>query len=74
MRREDARLIDLHQGFSGRELDEVPATLTSLAVVQLDAATALVRGQLRRAALGQLAAARLVGRVILQGVRERIRR
>jgi spermidine synthase len=36
-------MIDLHQGFSGRELDEVPPTLTSLAVVQLDAATALAR-------------------------------
>ena len=38
MRQEDARVIDLHQGFSGRELDDVPPTLTSLAVVQLDAA------------------------------------
>ncbi len=66
-------MIDLHQGFSGRELDEVPPTLTSLAVVQLDAATALARGQWRRAARGQLAAARLLGRALVQGVRERLR-
>jgi hypothetical protein len=67
-------MIDLHQGFSGRELDEVPPTLTSLAVVQLDAATALARGQLKRAARGQLAAARLLGQALVRGVRERFRR
>ena len=67
-------MIDLHQGFSGRELADVPPTLTSLAVVQLDAAAALARGELRRAARGQLAAARLMGRAIVQGVRERFRR
>jgi hypothetical protein len=69
-----ATMIDLHQGFSGRELDEVPPTLTSLAVVQLDAATALARGELRRAARGQLAAARLLGQALVRGVRERFRR
>jgi hypothetical protein len=67
-------MIDLHQGFSGRELDEAPATLASLAVVQLDAAAALVRGELKRAARAELAAARLVGRAIMQSVRERIGR
>ena len=67
-------MIDLHQGFSGRELDEVPPTLTSLAVVQLDAAAALARGQLRRAAREQLAAARLLGQALVQAVRERLGR
>jgi hypothetical protein len=67
-------MIDLHQGFSGRELEEVPPTLASLAVVQLDAATALARGQLWRAARGQLAAARLLGQAFVHGVRERIGR
>ena len=67
-------MIDLHQGFSGRELDEVPPTLTSLAVVQLDAATALARGQLRRAAREQLAAARLLGQALLRGLTERWRK
>lgn len=67
-------MIDLHQGFSGRELDEVPPTLTSLAVVQLDAATALARGELWRAARGQLAAARLLGKALVHGVRERFKR
>ena len=67
-------MIDLHQGFSGRELDEVPPTLTSLAVVQLDVATALARGELRRAARGQLAAARLLGQALLRGMRERLAR
>jgi hypothetical protein len=67
-------MIDLHQGFSGRELEEVPATLASLAVVQLDAAAALARGQIKRAARGQIAAVRLLGRAIVQSVRERIKR
>jgi hypothetical protein len=67
-------VIDLHQGFSGRELEEVPATLTSLAVVQLDAAAALVRGEIRRAARVELAAARLTVRVLVRSVRERIGR
>ncbi len=65
-------MIDLHQGFSGRELEEVPPTLASLAVVQLDAATALARGQLRRAARGQLAAVKLLGQALVRSVRERI--
>lgn len=64
-------MIDLHQGFSGRELEEVPPTLASLAVVQLDAATALARGELRRAAREQLAAWRLAGQAIVAGLRER---
>lgn len=67
-------MIDLHQGFSGRELEEVPPTLASLAVVQLDAATALARGELRRAARGQLAAARLLGQALVKAVRERLER
>ena len=67
-------MIDLHQGFSGRELEEVPPTLGSLAVVQLDAATALARGQLRRAARLQLAGARLLGRALVREVRERLAR
>ena len=64
-------MLDLHQGFSGRELAEVPPTLASLAVVQLDAATALARGELRRAARGQLAAWRLAGQALVSSVRER---
>ena len=67
-------MIDLHQGFSGRELEDVPATLASVAVVQLDAATALARGQLKRAARGQLAAAKLLGQALVRGVRERLAR
>ena len=67
-------MIDLHQGFSGRELEDVPPTLTSLAVVQLDAAAALARGELRRAAREQVAAARLLGRAIVHNMRERFRR
>ena len=67
-------MIDLHQGFSGRELEDVTPTLASLAVVQLDAATALARGELRRAARGQLAAARLLGQALVRAVRERLER
>jgi hypothetical protein len=67
-------MIDLHQGFSGRELEDVPPTLASLAVVQLDAATALARGELRRAARGQLAAWRLAGQALVASVRERLAR
>ena len=67
-------MIDLHQGFSGRELEEVTPSLGTLAVVQLDAATALARGELRRAARGQLAAARLLGQALVKAVRERLAR
>ena len=67
-------MIDLHQGFSGRELEDVPPTLASLAVVQLDAATALARGELRRAAKTEWLAARLLGQALVRGVRERLRR
>lgn len=67
-------MIDLHQGFSGRELEEVPPTLGSLAVVQLDAATALARGELRRAARLQLAGARLLGQAVARSLRERFTR
>ena len=67
-------MIDLHQGFSGRELEEVPPTLTSVVVVQLDAATALARGQLRRAARDQIAAARLLGQALVRSLKERLRR
>ncbi len=67
-------MIDLHQGFSGRELEETPPTLASLAVVQLDAATALARGQLGRAARGQLAAVRLLGQALARRVSARIAR
>lgn len=65
-------MIDLHQGFSGRELEEVKPTIGSLAVVQLDAAMALARGELRRAARDQVAAARLLGQMVIQGLRERV--
>jgi hypothetical protein len=65
-------MIDLHQGFSGRELEDVEPTVASVAVVQLDAAVALARGELKRAARGQWAAARLLGQVVLRGLRERV--
>ena len=65
-------MIDLHQGFSGQELVDVAPTVTSVAVVQLDAALALARGQWKRAAREQMTAARLLGQVFWRGVRERI--
>ena len=67
-------MIDLHQGFSGRELEEVSATIGSVAVVQLDAAMALARGQLRRAARGQLFAYKLLAQVLADQVKERFLR
>ena len=65
-------MIDLHQGFSGHELADVQPTVASIAVVQLDAAVALARGQLRRAVRGQWAAARLLGQVVLRGLKDRV--
>ncbi len=80
-------MIDLHQGFSGREpprpspvgarkgeLHDVPPTLGTLAVVQLDAATALANGQLHRAARGQWAAARLLGQALARELGKRLSR
>jgi hypothetical protein len=57
-------MIDLHQGFSGHELRMMPPSVAALAVLQLDAATALTRGDFRAAARGQWAAARLLGRAV----------
>jgi hypothetical protein len=68
----EGRVIDLHQGFSGGELAEVSPTFTALAMVQLDATTSLLRGQLWRAARAQLAATRLLGRVVWREVRSRL--
>jgi hypothetical protein len=65
-------MLDLHQGFSGRELEELAPTVTSYAVVQLDAATAMARRQWRRAVRDQVAAWKLLGRVVWKGVRERM--
>ncbi len=65
-------MIDLHQGFSGHELKEVEPTVASVAVVQLDAAMALAKGEIKRAAREQVAAARLLGQVIWRGLRERV--
>jgi hypothetical protein len=67
-------MIDLHQGFSGRELEEVSATIGSVAFVQLDVAMALARGQIRRAARGQLAAYKLLARAVARGVKDRFLR
>lgn len=67
-------MIDLHQGFTGRELQEVSPTLGSVAVVQLDATMALAKGQIRRAARGQIAAYKLLGRVFVEGLKERLSR
>jgi hypothetical protein len=68
------KMIDLHQGFTGRELEEVSPTIGSVAVVQLDATLALARGQIRRAARGQLAAYRLLSRVVVDGLKQRLSR
>jgi len=65
-------MIDLHQGFSGHELADVAPTVASVAVVQLDVAVALSRGQLRRALRGQWAAARLLGQILVRGLKERV--
>jgi hypothetical protein len=71
-------MIDLHQGFTGRELEEVAPTIGSVAVVQLDATMALARGQLRRAARGQLATYRLLAKVVsdvvVEGLKQRLSR
>ena len=67
-------MIDLHQGFTGRELKEVSATLGSVAFVQLDATMALARGQLRRAARGQLAAYKLLAKMVSDGLKQRLSR
>lgn len=70
----NATMIDLHRGFTGPEQRDVPPTLTSMALVQLDAATALARGRLGQAAREQLLAARLLGRALVRGMRERLGR
>jgi hypothetical protein len=65
-------MIDMHQGFSGGELQEAEPSLATVALLELEAATALSRGQLRSAARGQLNAARELGAVLLGRVRARL--
>jgi hypothetical protein len=64
-------MLDLHQGFTGDEAESAPATVSSLAVAQLEVASALSKGRFREAAAQQLAAWRLLGRVAAATVRQR---
>jgi hypothetical protein len=67
-------MIDMHQGFSGRELADTPPSWATVALQQLEVATAVTRGQLKRAAQGQLTTARLAGELLLHGLRARFKK
>ena len=67
-------MLDLHQGFTGEEARDAPATVSSLAVAQLEVASALSRRQWKDAARQQVAAWGLLGRVAAATVKDRLRR
>lgn len=67
-------MLDLHQGFTGDELKDVPTTIGSLAMSQLEVAATLARGQVRRAARQQFGALRLAGELMRNAVKERLGR
>lgn len=70
-------MIDLHQGFSGRELTpdgERPTTAADVALAQLEAASALSRRHWRAAAAQQAEALRLLGRAAASALRRRLSR
>lgn len=70
-------MIDLHQGFSGHEPnpnDDRPTTVADAALAQIEAASAAAKGRWRIAALQQLEAARLLGRVAGSALRDRLSR
>ena len=66
-------MIDLHQGFSGRELVELEPGVGAVAVLQLDTVMAAAKGEYRRAAQGQVAVAKLVGQLMWRGLQQRAR-
>lgn len=66
-------MIDLHQGFSGRELEELEPGVGAVAVLQLDTVMAAAKGEYRRAAQGQVAVAKLVGQLMWRGLQQRAR-
>jgi hypothetical protein len=67
-------MLDLHQGFTGDELKDVPPTSGSLALSQLEVAATLARGQVRRAARQQFGALRLAGELMRNAVKQRLGR
>ena len=67
-------MFDLHQGFTGDESAAASPTVASVAVAQLDVASALSRGQVMEAARRQLDAWRLLGRVTVAAVRAKLDR
>jgi hypothetical protein len=67
-------MLDLHQGFTGEEAEDAPATVSSVAVAQLEVASALSRGNFREAAKQQVTTWRLLGRLAAATVADKIRR
>lgn len=67
-------MFDLHQGFTGDELKDVPPTIGALALSQLEVAATLARGQVRRAARQQFGTLRLAGELMRNAVKERLGR
>lgn len=67
-------MLDLHQGFTGDELKDVPPTIGSLAMTQLEVAATLARGQVRRAARQQVGALRLAGELMRNAIKGRLGR
>lgn len=65
-------MFDLHQGFTNEEGDEQAPSAQAVAMAQLDAASALSKGRVRDAAVQQARAARLLGRLALARLRERL--
>jgi hypothetical protein len=65
-------MLDLHQGFTGEEAEDAPATVSSLAVAQLEVASSLIKGRFSQAALQQVAAWRLLGRVAAATVKQKL--
>ncbi|HEX2574413.1 MAG TPA: hypothetical protein VH877_32995 [Polyangia bacterium] len=67
-------MLDLHQGFTGDELKDVPPTIGSLALSQIEVAATLARGQVRRAARQQVGALRLAGELMRNAIKGRLGR
>jgi hypothetical protein len=62
-------VIDLHQGFSGHELDELQPSLGSVAMAELDAAAALIKGDVPRAVRTHVVATKLFYQVVWDELR-----
>lgn len=67
-------MFDMHQGFTGEETRDLPPSVGTIAMAQLEVASRLVRGEWRAAARAEIGAVRVAASLLRDGVRKRLAR